>query len=202
MPLAIDRDQKIVFAHRTNFVGKPTGPSTVSWDYKGDEHVIVRPDDGQPAKPWQVKCKECRKNLEFTVHSVAATRRRQARWRAIAWTGLAVLIASVAGCVVIGGAALAVLIPAAIVGAATGYYVGGIAADEMGITGNGAGMPIVAKHSVTLVESRPAGMEELVCAKCGHEEEFTWGSHLRKGVVERRYQEAKARLDAHTCRAK
>ncbi|MFI0371538.1 hypothetical protein ACH35V_27040 [Actinomadura sp. 1N219] len=202
MPLAIDRDQKIVFAHRTNFVGKPTGPSTASWDYKGEEHVIVRPDDGQPAKTWQVKCKECGKSLEFTVHGVAATRRRQARWRAIAWTGLAVLIAAVAGCFVIGGAALAVLIPAAIIGSATGYYVGGIASDEMGIRGHGAGMPIVAKHSVTLVESRPAEFEELVCEKCGHEEPYRWGSHLRKGFAERQYREAKARLDAHTCRPK
>ncbi|MFI0410090.1 hypothetical protein [Actinomadura sp. 3N508] len=163
--------------------------------------MIVRPEDGEPAETWKVTCRQCRKKLEFTVHSVAGARRRQVRWRAIAWTGLAVLVASVVGCFVIGGAALALLIPLAVVGAATGYYVGGIASDEMGITGNGAGMPIVAKHSVNLVESRPAEFEELVCEKCGHEEEFRWGSHLRKGFVERQYQEAKARLDAHTCRA-
>ncbi|MFI0482351.1 hypothetical protein [Actinomadura sp. 9N215] len=39
-----------------------------------------------------------------------------------------------------------------------------------------------------------------MCPECGHEEEYRWGSHLRKGYVERQYREAKARLDAHACR--
>ncbi|MCG5219347.1 hypothetical protein [Streptosporangium sp. KLBMP 9127] len=200
MPLAIDRDQQLILAHRENFFGKPTGPSTVSWDYTGQAHQVRRPEDGHPARQWQVGCGVCGKRLEFTVHSVQATRRRQAVRRAWAWAGLAVLVGSVAGCFVIGGDALPFLIAAAVVGAAIGWYVGVAAADQMGVTGHGAGMPIVAKHAVTLVESRPADRPELVCEKCGHQEETPFGSHYRKGWLDKQHQAAKERMDAHTCR--
>lgn len=200
MPRAIEKNQRLVLAHRGNFVGRPTGPGTVSWDYTGRQHRVERPDDGAAAEPWQVSCQVCGKRLQFTVYSVADTRRRQARWRAAAWTGLAVLVLSVVGCFVIGGAALAVLIPAAVLGAAVGFYVGGIAADEMGITGHGAGMPVVAKHALSLVESRPADRPELVCPTCGHQEEYPWGSHLRQSFVDKQYEAARQRMQTHTCR--
>lgn len=200
MPKAVDYRQQVVLSHRENFIGKPTGPSTVSWDYKGKAHLIKRPDDGHPPKEWRIRCDTCRKQLEFTVHSVQGTRRRQGTWRAVAWTGLALLVASLIGIFAIGGAAVPFLIGTAVLGAAIGFYIGGIAADEMGITGHGAGMPIVAKHDVRLLESRPADRPELICDTCGHQEDYPWASHFRKSFVDKQYEAAQQRMAAHTCR--
>ncbi|MFD9950331.1 hypothetical protein ACFWYW_56640 [Nonomuraea sp. NPDC059023] len=201
MPLVIDHDQGLTLAHRGHTIGKPAGPSAVSWDYQGQQtHQVTRPDDGRPARRWQVSCGACGKPLEFAVHSVQATVRRQARWRALAWAGLIVLLGSVIGSFVIGGDALPTLIAAAVAGAAVGYLAGGIAADEMGITGHGAGMPIIAKHAVALVESRPQDQPDLSCDTCGHREESPWGSHYRKSWVDKQYRAAKQRMDAHICR--
>lgn len=199
MPLAIGKDQGVILGHRQNFFGEPTGPNTVSWRYQGQPHMVKRPDDGQPVRRWQVRCGTCGKRLEFRVRSVRATQRRQARLRACAWAGLAVLIGGVVGCFAIGGTALPFLIGAAIVGALVGCYVGMFAADEMGISGHGAGMPIVAKHSVTLHESRPEDRPELVCDKCGHQEEYPWGSHFRQAWLDKQYRAAQERMDAHPC---
>jgi DNA-directed RNA polymerase subunit M/transcription elongation factor TFIIS len=202
MPQTIDFKQHVMLSHRENFFGKPTGPSTVSWQYKGKPHLIKRPDDGHPPKQWRVKCDECGKQLEFNVYSVQDAKRRQARRRAVAWTGLVLLIVSLIGIFVIGGAAVPFLIGTAIIGAALGYYIGSMAAGEMGISGHGAGQLIVAKHAVGLIESRPADRPELTCDKCGHHEEYPWQSHYRKGFADKQYEAARQRLAAHTCRPK
>jgi hypothetical protein len=202
MPHAIDYKQQVVLSHRENLIGKPTASGTVSWQYEGKQHLIKRPDDGHVPKSWRIKCDTCGRQLEFTVHSVQGTRRRQARRRGIAWTGLAVLVVSVIGCFVIGGAALPYLIATAIIGAAVGYYVGSSAADDVGITGHGASMPIIAKHAVQLIASRPAERPELICDNCGHQEEYPWESFYRKSYVDKQYAAATQRMAAHTCRPK
>jgi hypothetical protein len=81
-------------------------------------------------------------------------------------------------------------------GSQLGYYVGSSAADEIGISGHGASMPVIAKHAVSLIESRPADRPEPVCEKCGHQEEDPWQRHFRESYADT----ARARLAAHVCR--
>jgi hypothetical protein len=200
MAQVIEYKQQVLLSHRVNFFGTPSGPNTLSWQYQGKQQLIKRPDDGHVPKQWRIKCDTCGKQLEFTVYSVQDSRRRQARRRAVAWTGLAVLIISVIGILMIGGAALPFLIATAILGAAAGYYVGSSAADEMGIAGHGASMSIIAKHAVQVLEPRPADRPVLVCDTCGHQEEYPWQSHFRKNFVDKQYEAARVRLAAHVCR--
>jgi hypothetical protein len=158
MPKAVDHDQQIALSHRVNFFGRPAGPGRASWEYApGGQYQVSRPDDGQPAGQWQPRCDFCDKELRFTMHSVQATRGRQARWRACAWAGLGLLIVGVAVAVAIGGGAVPFFAAVAVAGAMAGYYAGKFAAAEIGVTGHLAGKPGMAKHAVALVASRPAG---------------------------------------------
>jgi hypothetical protein len=197
MPRTVDRDQQLVVSHRIDFIGQPSVSRTVSWDYKGRRRNVTRPDDGLPAAQWQVKCDVCDADLNFVVHSVQETRRRQAHRRAWAWAGLAVLILSAAGCLIFRGGASSYLAPLAVLGALVGYYAGLLAAAEIGITGHGAGLPMNVKHAVFLVEPHPAGLHGLVCDKCGHHEGYAVGSGYRKSFLDQEYQAATTRMEAH-----
>jgi len=198
MPLGIAKKQHAVVSHRMNSFGQPSGPSTVSWKYQGVNREVVRPDDGQPAERLSVRCGECSRELTFTVHSVAATRRRQSCWRAATWGCVVLFFAGVAGLiagqVVWGSVAMAF-------GFIAGWVIGSAAAEEVGVTGHGNAVRLtVPKHHIALAEPPPAGMPELVCARCGHQEEFPRGSHLRKSYVQQQYRDAQARFAGHRCR--
>jgi hypothetical protein len=70
---------------------------------------------------------------------------------------------------------------------------------EDGVTGNFNSWPGATKHRVTLVGSRPANVPEVVCPRCGHTEEFGWGSVYSGGYSQRQYHAAKKRLEGHEC---
>ncbi|MER5472776.1 hypothetical protein [Streptomyces sp. NPDC002685] len=107
-PMTLDRDEALswmrewapagiegIVSHRMNFWGHPAGPSTVAWDYEGMPWEMVRPADGLPAARRSVRCGVSGKELNFTVHSVTGTARRQVRLQALAWGGLGTLVAGV-----------------------------------------------------------------------------------------------------------
>ncbi|HEU5475317.1 MAG TPA: hypothetical protein VFV67_32140 [Actinophytocola sp.] len=165
----------------------------------------MRPDDGMPAARRSVRCGVCDKELTFTVHSVAATRRRQARRRAVAWAGLALLLAGAIGLITGFAGDSTGLMVGAIVALVLGFVVmwtvGSIAAEEVVVTGHGNAVPAsMSKHSITVAEPHPEDLPELVCGRCGHKEEFPWGSHFRKSFVQREYQAAKVRFEQYDCR--
>jgi hypothetical protein len=204
MPKSVAREQQATVSHRMNFFGRPSGPNSVSWRYNGIPWEVERPDDGQPAARSSVRCGVCDKELTFTVHSIRATRRRQARWRLIAWVGLVLFLG--------GGAVLFTSFesedPVRILtsagaffgGSVIGWVAGSAAGEEVGVAGHGNGVPAsVPKHHVALVEPPPDDLPELVCEKCGHEEEFPWGSHYRRSWVEKQYLVALERFEAHPC---
>jgi hypothetical protein len=205
MPKVVAREQQATVSHRMNFWGRPSGPNTVSWRYKGVPWEVERPDDGQPAVRGSVRCGVCDKDLTFTVHSVAATRRRQARWRAIAWVGLLVFVA---GAVALftsfesdDGVRIVASVSAFFLGAVVGWTAASAAGEEVGVSGHGNGWPgLVPKHHIALVEPRPAALPELICAHCGHQEDYPWGSGFRTSWVERQYGAARARFEQHACR--
>ncbi|MFJ9210020.1 hypothetical protein [Streptomyces sp. NPDC102264] len=203
MPQAIAQRQEATVSHRVNFWGRPSGGSTVSWDYESQKWVVKRPDDGSPALHRTVRCEVCNKALHYAIHSVEATRRRQARRRAGAYAGLVVLLVSLVSLITLedsGAIRIALTATGILVGAVLGWVSGLAAADDMGVTGHGAAWPGATKHAVELVEPRPEELPELVCALCCHREEFPWGSHYRKGFVRKQYQAAATRLENHACR--
>jgi rRNA maturation protein Nop10 len=201
----IEKDQRAKISHRMNFIGRPTGPNTISWQYNGKPWRFQRPEDGQPPISYPVRCAVCGKTLTYTVHSIQDTHRRYRRKRLLAWTGLAMFLG--AGAVLIALAlghhltalALAVTIPVGFVGFET-LWVGGLAVTyETGVTGHLTSWPSATKHQVDLIGPPPAHMPRLICPHCGHEEETPHGVDHRKSLVERRYQAAKARFERHQC---
>ncbi|QXE37680.1 hypothetical protein KQY30_29090 [Streptomyces sp. GMY02] len=204
MPKAIGQRQEATVSHRMNFWGRPSGNSTVSWDYKSQKWVVKRPDDGSPALHRTVRCEVCNQSLRYAIHSVEATRRRQARRRAGAYAGLVVLLVSLTGLINVtdaGPVRIALTVTGILAGAVVGWVCMLATMYDTGVTGHGAGWPGATKHAVELVEPRPEGMPELVCERCGHREEYPWGSQYRKGFVEKQYQAAATRLENHTCPA-
>lgn len=204
MPKVVARRQDATVSHRMNFWGRPSGPSTVEWRYKGIPWEVVRPDDGQPPARLSVRCGVCDEELTFTVRSVAATRRLQARWRAFAWLGLVVFLAGAAGTFTgfDSDDAVRIVVPVAafFLGAVGGWVAGAGAAENVGVSGHGNGWPGSApKHRVLLVEPRPEDLPELVCERCGHEEEYPWGSDYRRSWVDKQYRAAQVRFEGHTC---
>jgi len=195
----VEQRQRLVISHRVNTIGRPRGHSVV-WTYRTDqERLVKRPDDGSLAKPWRVRCGDCRKDLEFRVHSVVATRRRRLRRRGWAWVGWTALVGSAIGYLVVGAGARPFLVAAGLIGAYVGYLAGLLARAEVGVTGHGVSMPIVAAHRVQLIETRSADYPELVCPRCGHREDYRWQSIYRTGYRDAQYQAAAARLQAHRC---
>jgi hypothetical protein len=204
MPKVVAREQQATVSHRMNFWGRPSGPNSVSWRYKGVPWEVERPDDGQPAVRSSTRCGVCDRELTFTVHSVAATRRRQARWRAVAWVGLVMFLA---GAVVLFSSfesddpvRIVTSTVAFFLGAVIGWVAASAAGEEVGVAGHGNGLPgSVPKHHIALAEPYPEDMPELVCAQCGHQEGFPWGSDYRKSWVEKQYQAARLRFEQHAC---
>lgn len=196
----VEQQQRLVLAHRINTIGRLRG-GAVTWTYRpGQERLIKRPDDGCLAKPWRVRCEDCRKELEFRVYSAGATRRRQARRRAWARVGWATLVGSVIGYVLTGSGARPFFIASCLIGAYVGYLAGGLAGREVGISGHGVSMPSVAAHTVRLIETRPPEYPELVCQRCGHREDYQWQSFYRTGYRDKQYLAASKRMQAHRCR--
>lgn len=111
MPIEVEKEQQAIVSHRMNFFGRPSPPNSISWQYKGLPCLLERPDDGQAPVEHTVRCGVCEKTLTYTVHSVATTRRRQARWRACAYAGLIVLIGGVASVFIISGAGPVRIVP-------------------------------------------------------------------------------------------
>ncbi|MER5901525.1 hypothetical protein ABT150_15785 [Streptomyces mirabilis] len=197
MPNDFAQRQQGTVSHRMNFWGRPAGPSTMAWDYEGIPWEIVRPDDGLPAARRLVRCRVCGKELTFTVYSVTGTRQRRVRWQALAWGGLGALVAGIVVLAFSGAIAVGVLL--VIAGPILGLVFGMAASDEVGISGHGNGFPVTnAKHSVT-VEPPPHDLPDLVCAKCGHEEEFPRASYFREDYVQEQYEAARDRLAKHVC---
>lgn len=204
MPQAIEQRQEATVSHRINFWGRPSGNSTVSWDYKSQKWVVKRPDDGSPPLHRTVRCEVCNQALRYTIHSVETTRRRQAHRRIGAYTGLVVLLVSLVSLITLedaGPVRIALTVAGILVGSVFGWVSALAAAHDTGVTGHGAGWPGATKHAVELIESRPEDLPEVVCELCGHREEFLWGSQLRKSLVEKQYQAAVTRLENHTCPA-
>lgn len=198
----IEQRQHALVSHRMNFWGSPTSANTVTWHYQGQEWLVKRPDDGDLPLQRIVRCKECKKTLTYHVLSVEAALRRQRRWRICAYSALVLLVAGVLGLIFLhsaGTAWLVISISAAVLGFVSGWCFGLTAAEETGVTGHMASWPGATKHSIAIVESRPEDTPELTCPRCGHQEQFLRGSHLRKGFVEKQYEAAKARFDQHDC---
>jgi hypothetical protein len=153
MAADIQQRQEAVLMHRMQFWGSPTGANQTSWAYKGQPWTVRRPDDGKPAVVRSVRCDVCKASLEYWVHSVARTRRRQLRWRVLAWTGLVLVIAGLASFFFVDTDRLsqAVIPPALIIGGGTiGMGFGLRAVNESGITGNFASWAAPTKHAVTM----------------------------------------------------
>ncbi|MFF3753392.1 hypothetical protein ACFYYH_23460 [Streptomyces sp. NPDC002018] len=202
MAQRIDQRQQAVVSHRMTFWGSPSGNGAASWEYTGQKWVVKRPDDGNPPFQRTVRCEECGKALSYAVHSVGTTRRRRFRRLLGAYAGLAVLLGSLAGFLTLGDAGTARTVgtvAAFFLGAVLGWVCGLAAAEEKGVTGHFVGWPGPTKHDVTLVEPPPEELPELVCARCGHREEFPQGKHYRKGFVQKHYRAAVSRLENHTC---
>ncbi|MFJ9033118.1 hypothetical protein ACIRQP_32285 [Streptomyces sp. NPDC102274] len=202
MPQAIAQRQEATVSHRINFWGRPSGDSTASWDYKSQKWVVKRPDDGSPALHRTVRCETCNKELHYTIHSVEATHRRHARRRVGAYAGLVILLVSLVSLITLedaGPVRIALTVAGILVGAVFGWVSALAAAHDTGVTGHGAGWPGATKHAVGLIEPRGEELPELVCALCGHREEFPWGSQYRKGFVQKQYQAAVSRLENHIC---
>jgi hypothetical protein len=201
MALSIKQRQKAVLAHRMRFWGQLSNENTVSWRYEGRPWLLRRPADGEPPARRTVQCDVCTAVLEYRIHSVLDTRRRQARWRTLAYSGVAVLLVGIAGFFFVdsGSARFAVPLVAVFLGVSLGWVCGLAAAGECGVTGHGTSWPGATKHSMTLVETPDEDMPELVCDRCGHRTEFPFGSQLRRGYVSRQYELARKRFAEHEC---
>jgi hypothetical protein len=160
MALAIEQEQRTFVGHRMNFWGHPSSFDTVSWEYEGRPWLVNRPDDGSPALHRSVQCGVCAMTLNYTVHSVAATRRRRAHRRAWAFVGFAVSLGALFSPFVIGvgDVRTTIAIAAAGLGVGTGMLCMFVAARETGLTGHGASWPGYTKHMVTLPEYDPLGL--------------------------------------------
>ncbi|WP_367129289.1 hypothetical protein [Saccharothrix sp. HUAS TT1] len=98
----------------------------------------------------------CARELTFTVHSVAATERRRARWRWGVWAsgvlvvlGLVCLVSGRLGLAVAGGAVAVVGVLAGVLARAGGL-------GEAWVTGHGNGVPgVLPKHAVVLDPPHP-----------------------------------------------
>lgn len=199
MPTKVAQKQQGAVSHRMNFWGRPAGPSTVAWDYEDMPWEIVRPDDGLPAARRSVRCRVCDKELTFTVYSVTGTGRRQARWRALAWAGLGILVAGVV--VLFSGAMLGGGVALVIAGPILALVFGMAASDEVGISGHGNGFPVTnAKHAVT-ASLPPYDLPDLACTTCGHTEEFPRAAYFREDYVQEQYEAARDRFARHVCLA-
>ncbi|MDT0308330.1 hypothetical protein RM780_15360 [Streptomyces sp. DSM 44917] len=171
-------------------------------EVRGVPWVAVRPEAGEPPSRQSVRCAVCDRTLIFTVHGVAATRRRRVQRLAAAWAGFALALSGLIGACTADPdrsgdltGALALLL----FGVLLGYVSAVAAAEEAGITGHGTGRPFPARHTVAVLPPRPADMPELVCPRCGHHEDSPWGSHLRDSYVREEYEAARERLAEHRC---
>lgn len=202
MAQTIEQRQEAAVAHRLNFWARPSGHHTVSWQYKAQAWVVKRPDDGSPAFRRTVRCEVCKKALNYAVHSVAATRRRRARRLFGAYAGLAALLGSVIGFVLMddpGTTWIVLNVSALLLGSVLGWVCGLAAAEESGVSGHGAGWPGATLHTVILAEPVRGDLPALVCPRCGHQEAFPQGAHYREAFVQKRYRAAQARLENHEC---
>lgn len=202
----IEKRQQAVFSHRMNFWGRPgDAPHTVSWKYQGQPWLIKRPDDGEAPVQRSIRCKECKKTVTYSVHSVKAALGRQRRWRICAYTGLVSLVLGALGLIFLHGngsawiAVSAVLLAGGFVSACS---FGTTAAEETGITGHFAAWPGATKHMIMFAPPSPEepGLPELVCERCGHHEHYLNSPHLRRAFVEQKYEEAKVRFEKHICK--
>ncbi|MFD8497842.1 hypothetical protein [Amycolatopsis sp. NPDC059657] len=205
MGFGVAKRQQAMVSHRMSFWGRLTETSTVSWKYQGRAWEVVRPDDGQPAVRSSMECAVCGKRLTFAVRSIAATMRRRACWRALVWIAGPLVPLGFVGVVVgpdtIGLTLTFVAIAALFVGGSLWWVGGEGMSSDVGVTGHRNGWPgNLAKHQIVLAEARPDDQPELVCPKCGHEEEYRWGGHLRPSFVKEQYEQARARFERHTCR--
>lgn len=160
-------EDEFTLLHRMNFWGR-TGddvpPGTASWEYRGQTWRTRRPLDGHPPIDVTVRCAQCFETLTFRVRSRAATRRRKLtlRWTALALVLLGVL--AIVSCSQLVGVADDSALPDAARGSAsTGVVISLLllavtttgawalalaAANQVGVTGNGAGMPGLTRHRV------------------------------------------------------
>jgi hypothetical protein len=136
------------------FWGRPSSFDTVSWGYEGRNYLVTRPEDGSPARHWPVRCPVCSTPLNYTVHSVAATRRR----RSHRWIGMVVSFAIGLGGFsipfIISGGDVRFIIMFIIVGLGigAGFLFLQFAAHDAGFAGHGASWPSATKHKVILAE--------------------------------------------------
>lgn len=152
MALAIEREQRTMLGHRQNFVGRSVSYNTVAWDYRGRTWAVRRPEDGEPARHRSVECSVCGKTLTYTVHSLAATRRRRAR----RW--IATLVCLIAALPLYGLSALdpgsPVVLSIALGGGSlaltTSFSLAFVAGGETGLAGHGSALPGYAKHKLFL----------------------------------------------------
>lgn len=205
MAPSIEKRQQAQFSHRMNFWGRPgAAPNTISWKYQGQPWLIKRPDDGELPEQRSIRCKECKKTLTYSVHSVKAALGRQRRWRMCAYTGFALLAVGALGLIFFHSKGTAWIVVSAVLlvgGFVSGCAFGSTAAEETGITGNFAAWPGATKHIIMFVESpRSHDLPELICERCGHQEEYLSSPHLVRSFVEKKYQEAKVRFDNHRCK--
>jgi hypothetical protein len=204
----IEKRQQAMFSHRMNFWGRPgTSPNTVSWKYRGQPWLIQRPDDGELPEQHSIRCKECKKTVTYSVHSVKAALGRQKRWRMCAYTGFVSLLVGALGLIFFHGngpAWIAVSAALLVGGFVSGCTFGTTAAEETGITGHFAAWPGATKHMITFVETPSSpdlpDLPDLICERCGYQEQYLSSPHLVRSFVEKKYAEAKVRFDNHKCK--
>ena len=168
------------------------GYNTIEHKYRRQPFEAVRPPDGRAPAEGVVKCETCGVKVKYRVLSVQATERAQHQHRVVAWTGILIILGSVAALIWNGtqatGASPAVVV-VGILGIALGLVVALVGAGHADVNGLRIGPQTGAhEHSVMPARLRKDEMA-LTCPSCGHTEPIDWGQ----------YAAAKARLAAHTC---
>ncbi|WP_242908336.1 hypothetical protein [Actinomadura terrae] len=122
--------------------------------YEGRRYLVERPADGAPARRWSVRCPVCGRALNYTVQSVAATRRR-------------VVVGLVGGCVAFGISVVSMVLALVLIDVTDDMasFLIGVSAVGMGavlplsfttqrqrgFVGHGASLPTFPPHDVRLV---------------------------------------------------
>lgn len=155
MSHGVRKRQELWVSHRMNFWGRPTGSGAVAWNYRGTTWRVTRPDDDSPPESHTVGCRVCHELLTYSVHSVASTLRRRRHRRLAAWSGLALLLAGVAGLWFVESSGSAAFVTAVVLAICVGAVVGWcsmLAAGDVGVTGHGAAWPGATAHAVSMEE--------------------------------------------------
>ncbi|MFS0893006.1 hypothetical protein [Microbacterium sp. 179-I 3D3 NHS] len=159
--------EEFTLLHRMNFWGRTEDdlpPGTLSWEYGRQRWRARRPPDGRPPSEVDVRCAHCYETLTFRVQSRAAMRRRKLVLRVTALVLTLLVVLAIVSCSQLVGiaddsalpdaarasaAAGAVLSIVLLALCTTGAWALALAAvNQVGVSGNGAGLPGFTRHRV------------------------------------------------------